>query len=127
MSIAKSVAWTPAAPRRMPAQSRPRYPGCVMVLKALLFDLEDTLWQFPVPLAPERFHRAAAEQLCPLLGRWSVDVDAFELSRRLQMVLQETAREASASLMSVDAAEIADQAARALGLDLEQEQLLALW
>src|SRR5439155_19828362 len=55
-----------------------------MAIRALLFDLDNTLWYFPVAVTEETLHHRCAEQIAPLLTRWAVRADAEDLSRRIR-------------------------------------------
>lgn len=99
-----------------------------MPVDAILFDLGDTLWHFPLPVPQETLHARCAEQIAPLLTAWGVDADARALSQRLLAEVERTTELAAASsLISPDFPELLDQVAREAGLNLDAGQLDALW
>ena len=99
-----------------------------MTIRALLFDLGDTLWHFPVPVSQDVLHARCAAQIAPLLDGWDTGADARELSRRLLDEVERATEEAAAgSLISPDFNEVLDRVARDAGLSLDGAQLDALW
>lgn len=99
-----------------------------MTARAILFDLGETLWHFPVPLPPDAYHRHAAAQIGPLLADWGVAADCGALSRRLLAEVQRVWMGAKGrSLLSPSFEEIVDGVCAELGLRLEGEQCAQLW
>jgi HAD superfamily hydrolase (TIGR01549 family) len=99
-----------------------------METRVLLFDLDNTLWHFPVPVQDDVLHARCAEQIDPLLTDWGLGCDAGDLSRRLLAAVERARREAVAgSLLSPDWGEALDGALRDGGISLEPEQVDALW
>jgi HAD superfamily hydrolase (TIGR01549 family) len=99
-----------------------------MTVSAVLFDLGDTLWHFPVQITGDLLHSRCAEQIGPLLAAWGVEADATDLSSRLlDAVEAETAAAAAGSLLSPDFAEVVDRVVRERGLSLGPAQLEQLW
>ena len=99
-----------------------------MLVRALLFDLGDTLWHFPVPVAQETLHAQCGRQIASLLAAWGAAIDPTELSRRLLVdVERATAEAAASSLLSPDFPELLERTARDAGLNPDGEQLDALW
>src|SRR5262245_42293810 len=99
-----------------------------MAIRALLFDLDDTLWYFPVAVTEDTLHHRCAEQIAPLLTRWGVQADAEALSRAIRAEAESISRAAAASsLLSPDFLEAVDRAAQQAGLTQEPEQVEELW
>ena len=99
-----------------------------MTVRAILFDLDNTLWHFPVSVQDDVLHARCAEQVGPLLDDWGLDCDAVDLSRRLLRAVERARREAVAgSLLSPDWGEAVDGILREGGMSLEPEQIDALW
>jgi HAD superfamily hydrolase (TIGR01549 family) len=97
-------------------------------IRALLFDLDRTLWYFPVRVPNEVVHARCAEQIGPLLAGWGATCDAVELSRRILDGVEQARRQAVAgSLLSPNVGEVLDGVLRAAGIGLDPEQIDALW
>ena len=99
-----------------------------MEISAILFDLDNTLWHFPVPLPDDVLHARCAEQIGPLLAGWGVDCAPVELSRAMLAAVERARRAAVAgALLSPDWLEALDAALRERRIGLEPEQLDELW
>jgi putative hydrolase of the HAD superfamily len=99
-----------------------------MPADAILFDLGDTLWHFPLPAPQEALHARCAEQMAPLFAAWGVTADARALSERLLAEVERATEAAAASsLISPDFLELLDRVSREAGLNLDEGQLTALW
>ena len=99
-----------------------------MTIRAILFDLDNTLWHFPVQVPDDVLHTRCAAQIAPLLDAWGIDCDARALSERLLEAAGRARAEAVAtSLISPDFGEVLDGVLRAAGVSLESRQIDALW
>jgi putative hydrolase of the HAD superfamily len=97
-------------------------------VRALLFDLGDTLWHFPVTMPDEALHVRSANQIAPLLQAWDWPRDPIGLSQQILRGVERARREAEAgSLMSPDYLDVLDGIVRAEGQVLDGDQLDALW
>jgi putative hydrolase of the HAD superfamily len=97
-------------------------------VRALLFDLGDTLWHFPVMMPDDALHARCAEQIASLLENWNWSGDPLDVSRRILGGIERARGEAAAgSLMSPDYLDVLDGVVRAVGLDLDGDQLDELW
>ncbi|MGE3597935.1 MAG: HAD family hydrolase [Dehalococcoidia bacterium] len=98
------------------------------MVRALLFDLGDTLWHFPVTMPDDALHARCAAQIEPLLEGWGWTDDPRALSRQILGGVEQARREAEAgSLISPDYRDVLDGVVRAAGLHLDGDQLDALW
>jgi putative hydrolase of the HAD superfamily len=99
-----------------------------MAIRALLFDLDNTLWYFPVAVTEDALHHRCAEQIAPLLTRWGAHTDAQALSRAIGAEAELMSRTAAAgSLLSPDFPDAVDRVVRQAGLTLEPEQVEEIW
>jgi len=97
-------------------------------MRALLFDLDDTLWHFPVRVPDDVLHTRCAEQIRPLLSGWGVACDPTDLSHRVLDAIERARREAvTGSLLSPDWSGALDAMLQSAGVSLAPDQLDALW
>lgn len=101
-----------------------------MGIKAVLFDLGDTLWHFP-NMPPQEVVRAeTVARIRRLLQRWghSMDGDRYFLGRDIRLAVEEaTERAFWGDLKSPDYPELCRQVAARHGLELTREQAEELW
>jgi HAD superfamily hydrolase (TIGR01549 family) len=113
--------------RSVPLAGRRLYPTRVAV-RTILFDLDNTLWHFPVPVQDDVLHARCAEQIAPLLAGWGIACDAMDLSRRILDAVGRAHREAAAGgLLSPDWSEALDGVLQSAAITLDPNQLDALW
>jgi HAD superfamily hydrolase (TIGR01549 family) len=99
-----------------------------MTVRAILLDLDNTIWHFPVQVPDDVLHARCAEQIAPLFAAWGVNYDCVDLSRRLLSAVERARREAVAgSLLSPDWGEALDGVLRDAAIGLDPEQMDALW
>lgn len=97
-------------------------------VRALLFDLGDTVWHFPVAMPDDALHVRCARQIGPLLEEWDWPGDPIGLSQLILGSVERARSDAeSGSLMSPDYLDVLDGVARSTGLVLDGDQLDALW
>jgi HAD superfamily hydrolase (TIGR01549 family) len=99
-----------------------------MAARVILFDLENTLWHFPVQVPADALHGRCADQIGPLFDGWGIDCDAVDIARRVLDAVEQAYREAATGpLLSPNWGEVVDGALRAAGLALDPEQIDAIW
>ncbi len=99
-------------------------------IRALTFDLGDTLWHFPHPPPPEAIEEHFASRLRLLLGGWGVDYDVTpdDLQRRIRTTRAEADRAADAGdWVSPDYLAITHEVTRDAGLNLTPGQVSEVW
>lgn len=99
-----------------------------MVVRAILFDLDETLWHYPILRTADALHAQHVQRIAPLLRAWGAIADGDALSRRLLAAVErEMAAAQSGSLLSPDFLEIVGREAAGVGLELDGDQLARLW
>ena len=101
-----------------------------MGIKAVLFDLGDTLWHFPNMPPQEVVRGETVERIRRLLATWGhhMDGDRIYLGRDIRLTIEEaTERAFRGDLKSPDYPELCRQVAARHGLNLSREQAEALW
>lgn len=97
-------------------------------VRAIVFDLDGTLWHLPVQMTSEVANAHSARQIEPLLTEWGVTCNAFDLCGRLLVAVEHARRESAAgALLSPAYAEVLDGVLREAGIILDARQLNALW
>jgi HAD superfamily hydrolase (TIGR01549 family) len=97
-------------------------------VRALLFDLGDTLWHYPVVMPLEVQQMRCAEQIGPLVRGWGWTGDRRDLSGRILNAVERAFGESAAgSLLGPDFIDVLDSVVRGAGLPLDADQLDALW
>jgi HAD superfamily hydrolase (TIGR01549 family) len=97
-------------------------------IRALLFDLGDTLWHFPVTMPDDALHVRCSRQIAPLLQEWDWTGDPIDLSHQILGGVERARRDAEiGSLMSPDYLDVLDGVVRVAGMMLDGDQLDALW
>ncbi len=94
-----------------------------MPVRAVLFDVGDTLWHAAEPPSPAEFRRRAAERAAAFLAAHRIDgVDPAALARTCWDAMDDAIRAARAGdLVEPDYPAIAAEAARALGAPLSRQ------
>ncbi len=103
-----------------------------MTIRAVLFDLGDTLWHIPNPPPVEEVRRETVRRIFELLRSWGIDPEAderfFYLGRDIRLTLEAEMRRAwEGDLREPDYGELARGVAAGKGLSLTPEQGWELW
>jgi putative hydrolase of the HAD superfamily len=100
------------------------------MIRAVLFDLGDTLWHFPnMPPAIE-VKQETVRRVCDLLRRWGVEPEGplFFLGRDIRIAVEEeTERAYRTDLVSPDYPALCREVAARLGLTINNSQTEELW
>jgi FMN hydrolase / 5-amino-6-(5-phospho-D-ribitylamino)uracil phosphatase len=99
-------------------------------VRAVTFDLGDTLWHFPAPPPREAITQHISTRLHHLLGAWDLraSLTPEELQVRLREARESANRDADAAGgVGPDYVAVTAAAAREAGLDLTPEQASELW
>ncbi|MPZ98643.1 MAG: HAD-IA family hydrolase [Dehalococcoidia bacterium] len=105
-------------------------PGPTQAVRAVFFDLGDTVWHFPRRPPPADVAREITRRVQGLLGEWGLasGIDAGGLHRRLGEGWDAAERAADADGgVGPHYPSLASEAARTAGLDLTAEQVERLW
>lgn len=103
-----------------------------MPVRAVLFDLGDTLWHIPNPPPAEEVRRETVRRIFELLRSWGIDPEAeeglFYLGRDIRLTVEAAVRTAwEGDLREPDYGELARRVAEEKGLALTAEQGRQLW
>ena len=100
-----------------------------MTIRAVLFDLGNTLWHFPKMPPVEVIRGETVCRIADLLRAWGVDPGPFFfLGRDIRVAIEETTDAARwGDLVSPDYLALARQAAADMGLHLSDKQTAQLW
>jgi HAD superfamily hydrolase (TIGR01549 family) len=101
-----------------------------MAVKAVLFDLGETLWHFPNMPATEIIRGETVHRISDLLRSWGVAPagELFFLGRDIRLAVERATTEAYWSdLVSPNCPQIAKQVALEKGLDISDDQAVQLW
>lgn len=101
-----------------------------MTIKAVLFDLGDTLWHFPNMPPHIVVRQETVRRVCDLLRRWGVEPEGplFFLGRDIRIAVEEeTERAYRTDCVSPDYPALCRQAAARLGLTINDSQTEELW
>ena len=101
-----------------------------MAIRAVLFDLGDTLWHFPQLPPVETIREETVRRISALLRSWDIEPvgELLYLGRDIRLTLEEADREAFQSdLLSPHYPTLVREVAAAKGLDLTPEQGEQLW
>lgn len=101
-----------------------------VTIRAVLFDLGDTLWHFPKMPPFEHIRGETVRRVSNLLRWWGVEPagELFFLGRDIRIAVEQAERDAYADhCLSPDYAGIAQQVAAAKGLHISRRQAEHLW
>jgi FMN phosphatase YigB (HAD superfamily) len=101
-----------------------------VAIRAVLFDLGDTLWHFPKMPPFEHIRGETVRRVSNLLRWWGVEPagELFFLGRDIRIAVEQAERDAYADhCLSPDYAGIAQQVAAAKGLHISRRQAEHLW
>jgi putative hydrolase of the HAD superfamily len=101
-----------------------------MAIKAVLFDLGDTLWHFPAMPPAMEIRTLTMQRIGGLLGTWGVPLegDLRFLGREIRLGVERADRVAYESdCASPDFNEVVRGVANGMGLDINYDQGAALW
>ena len=101
-----------------------------MPIKAVLFDLGDTLWHFPKMPPAMEIRTETMRRISSVLSKWDIPLDGElrYLGREIRLGVERADRAAYESdCVSPDFNEIVRGVANGMGLDLDYEQGAALW
>ncbi len=101
-----------------------------MTIRAVFFDLGDTLWHFPNLPPFEVIRRETVNRISDLLRTWGVNPegDLFFLGRDIRFAIERAVDEAyKGDCISPHAPTIARQVAAEKGLFISEEQAVQLW
>jgi FMN phosphatase YigB (HAD superfamily) len=100
------------------------------MIRAVLFDLGDTLWHFPNMPPHIAVKQETVRRVCDLLRRWGIEPDGplFFLGRDIRIAVEEeTERAYRTDLVSPDYPALCRQVAARLGLTISDGQTAELW
>lgn len=101
-----------------------------MPLRAVLFDLGDTLWHFPELPPVDTIRRETVRRISELLRSWDIEPEGerFFLGRDIRLALHEAEGAAyRGDLVSPNYTTLVQNVAASTGLDLSPEQSEQLW
>jgi HAD superfamily hydrolase (TIGR01549 family) len=101
-----------------------------MSIKAVLFDLGDTLWHYPEMRPRDEVREETTRRLLALIKRWGyeINLDRRIIGRDIRLAITEATEDAfEGDLRSPDYPEICRQVARRLGMRITREQAEELW
>jgi FMN phosphatase YigB (HAD superfamily) len=101
-----------------------------MMIKAVLFDLGDTLWHFPNMPPHIKVREETVRRINALLLRWGIEPEGalFFLGRDIRLAVErETAEAYRTDYVSPNYVELCAEVAATFGLRLSDEQTLELW
>src|SRR3990172_2364406 len=101
-----------------------------MPIRAVLFDLGNTLWHIPELPPVQQVREETVRRIFALLRSWGVEPEGelYFLGRDIRLAVSEADRSAyEGACVSPDFAAIVRQVAAAKGLDLSPEQSALLW
>ena len=101
-----------------------------MAIKAVLFDLGETLWHFPKLPPREIIRGETVHRISELLRSWGVEPagDLFFLGRDIRVAIEQATEEAYwGDLVSPNYPQLAKQVAAEKGLTISDEQAVQLW
>jgi len=100
------------------------------MIRAVLFDLGDTLWHFPNMPPHLAVKQETVRRVCDLLRRWGVEPEGplFFLGRDIRVAVEEeTERAYQTDLVSPDYPALCREVAARLGLSINARQTEELW
>ncbi len=101
-----------------------------MTIKAVLFDLGNTLWHIPEPPPVQSVREETVRRISALLRSWDIEPDGelFFLGRDIRLAIEGADRVAyKGDCISPHFPTLVGQVAAEKGLDLEPEQSERLW
>ncbi len=101
-----------------------------MAIKAVLFDLGDTLWHFPNMPPRLAVKQETVRRVCDVLRRWGIEPEGplFFLGRDIRVAVEEeTERAYQTDLVSPDYPALCREVAARLGLTINARQTEELW
>jgi len=101
-----------------------------MIIKAVLFDLGDTLWHFPNMPPHIKVREETVRRINDLLRRWGVEPEGalLFLGRDIRLAIERETEDAyRTDYVSPDYVELCAEIAATFGLRLSDDQTLELW